>query len=258
MTAVMIVIKAPAGFDPTWPAIPVNPTCAHASSRSGLTLPVEWETLDLAALLGPKDCERCGGEGEHEDWNADDSDDLQGAHTPWVKCEDCSGGKVPQRVALAIETPCQRCEVTPAHSQTPARPPHHVMNLNPLIGRDLDGPWWVPCPDCDASGVRLRVEYTAQVDAVYPIRTCTDHTAHVCGGASWLYVHHPLTGPVDGETEIDISRLLTLADWSPDRLAVLISDVRRWQQQHVFLKDGQISDADCARIKAAAQAEGWY
>ena len=27
---------------------------------------------------------------------------------------------------------------------------------------------------------------------------------------------------------------------------------------HVFLKDGQISDADCARIEAAAQAEGWY
>lgn len=155
----MIVIKAPAGFDPTWPAIPVDP------------------------------------------------------------CDIEPG----QRVALAIETPCETCS---------KEVPGIVERVDAL------GLVWDACPDCVA-GVRLRVEYTAQVDAVVPIvdhddmtiRPIVLHWGHRC-----IYY--------DGELEHELGDVL--GDWSPGRMAVLISDVqpRDGAPTHPWLRpfDGPVAE----------------
>lgn len=222
----MIVIKAPAGFDPTWPALPVDPTCptcGHSDDPGEMIWPTTGcltrcdacngsVVLDLAALLGPKDCAAPMGltpEGKH--WPAS-----------WLGGRCCDGsGKVPQRVALAIETPCETCHGTHAirtHSPDPT-----VMSFD-------------PCPDCVA-GVRLRVECTAQVDAVVPIFE-DDSGLDVEGElASWLTSEHIVTDGVKWLHVYDIndpmgrsSEFIALPpdedDLTHGRVAVLISDVR--------------------------------
>ena len=125
----MIVIKAPVGFDPTWPAIPVeppnNPICWYCTDDFGPGERCgycgnEPSPLDLAALLGPKDEDRL----------------LFGEVMP---------RRVPQRVALAIETPCETCQGEAA------------VRFGPRWQR-----FACPSPDC-VVGVRLRVEYTCLV-----------------------------------------------------------------------------------------------
>lgn len=205
----MIVIKAPAGFEPTWPALPVNPVWREGGP--GTTRRCVIELHDLAALLGPKDCERCGGTRKvvRPSRLASPSGEIV---VNVADCAACVEGKVPQRVALAIETPCETC-----------------------AGRGWLGPEesLVRCGHCPdptrpewagSSGVRLRVEYTAQVDAVVPIvEEVGDAPGDVvcCGEGILDFWPADATEYTDG-----VPLAWPPADWSPGRVAVLISDVQ--------------------------------
>lgn len=239
----MIVIKAPAGFDPTWPAIPVDPTCPKCDGErcfheerstgggdvadviTGYCTRCADGVLDLAALLGPKAptmrrlsggwclCEQCN------------YSMMWPKLSPAPRCPEC---KVPQRVALAIETPCP--------SSIPM-----LTDIGPNPERSV-------CPDCAGSGVRLRVEYTAQVDAVVPIVTRSTR------GLSTPFLRRTDIGKASDRLWIvrqrgegvDRADLLALADWSPGRVAVLISEVYRWDgvPTHPWLRpfDGPTAD----------------
>ena len=187
----MIVVKAPAGFDRTWPAIPVDPTVTSDRMLFGENMP-RRTVLDLAALLGWKDADRCPGCA--------------------ARCGSCADAvvMVPQRVALAIETPCETCG-----------------GQGRIGGRHY-------CQACDCSGVRLRVEYTAQVDAAVSLAVdLAGPEDYDDGWDGWL---------VDGEHDVVVQHhegdglwkvyvgswlveCVPDADWSPGRVAVLISDV---------------------------------
>lgn len=209
----MIVVKAPAGFDPTWPAIPVDPTCPHCKGWGNQDQcgPCAGEgSLDLAALLCPKDCPWCEGRARR----ATPSESVERQGLTIAPCEHCPDGKLRQRVALAIETPCETCEGV-------GELPLADIDFDPL---DFDT---APCSDCVA-GVRLRVEYTAQVDAVMeiPEPDLAECDWGFCNGEAvasrWASEFNDFL-PVCAEHG---------TDWSPGRVAVLISDVHPWPAIH--------------------------